>query len=168
MSGSRKYMAANDATAAKNGGGKHWTKAERQLRIATEVRPDPAVTAKKVMAPKWLTDAALRKEFYELSKILSGLGVGFCASDADFLGLYLTTKQEYLAASRHVRLALNSGDGKAAKTWTGTRDKLFSECRACANELGLTISSRCKLVAPEPKVEQENPLELLKRKYMEA
>lgn len=165
MSGSRKYMAANDAAAEKNGSGKHWTKAERELRLVTEVKPQ---AERKVMAPKWLTDKALREEFYELAKLLKAMDVGFCQPDGDFLAMYLATRQEYLAATKHVRLALNAGDAKAAKSWTGTRDKLFSECRACANELGLTISSRCKLVAPEPKTEVENPLETLRRKYMEA
>lgn len=165
MSGTRKYMAANDAAAEKNGSGKHWTKAERELRLLTEVKPQ---TEKKVMAPKWLTDKALREEFYELAKLLKAMDVGFCQPDGDFLATYLATRQEYLAATKHVRLALNDGDEKAAKTWTGTRDKLFTECRACANELGLTISSRCKLVAPEPKEEIENPLEALRRKYMDA
>ena len=29
------------------------------------------------------------------------------------------------------------------------RDKALKQCRACASDLGLTISSRCKLVAPK-------------------
>lgn len=165
MSGQRKYMAANDAAAQKNGSGKHWTKAERELRVLTEVKPK---AEKKVMAPKWLTNKTHRAEFYELAKLLKDMDVGFCQPDADFLAIYILTRTEYLAASNHVRKAVASGDSKEAKAWASTRDKMFSECRACANELGLTISSRCKLVAPEPEEQTVDPLAELRKKYMEA
>ena len=45
------------------------------------------------------------------------------------------------------------------------RVSIRSEARACAQELGLTISSRCKLVAPEPKDTGPNPLEELQKKF---
>lgn len=165
MSGQRKYMAANDAAAQKNGSGKHWTKAERELRVLTEVKPK---AEKKVMAPKWLANKDLRAEFYELAKLLRSMNVGFSQPDADFLAMYLTTRSEYLKTAGHVRRAITEGDSKGAKTWISSRDKLFSECRACANELGLTISSRCKLVAPEPEKQEADPLAELRKKYMEA
>lgn len=164
MSGQRKPMAVNLSIAAK-GGGKHWTKAEIEGRLAAEVKPS---TSKKVMAPKWLTDKDLREEFYSISKILTSMDVGFCQTDADFLGWYLTARQEYNAATRHVRLALNSGNPDDAKSWTATRNKFFSEAKACAQELGLTISARCRQVAPAPKEPEANPLDELRRKYKEA
>ena len=36
------------------------------------------------------------------------------------------------------------------------QDKSFKQCRACANDLGLTITSRCKLILPKT---PENPKE---------
>ena len=157
-------MAVNLSVVDK-GGGKHWTRAEKEERLASEVKPK---AGKKVTAPKWLTDEALRKEFYSISKILSDIGIGFCQTDADFLGWYLTARQEYNAATRHVRLALNSGNPDDAKSWASTRNKFFSEAKSCAQELGLTISARCKLVVPAPKEPEVDPLADLQRKYMEA
>ncbi len=154
-------MAANDAAAERRGSGKHWTKAERESRIRSEVKPK---SGKKVMAPKWLTDEKLRREFYEIAKMLGGLDVGFSQTDADFLGWYLTSRQEYNAASNHVRRAINGGDAVAASKWTKTRNTLFSEAKACAQMLGLTVDARCKLVAPEPKEQENDPLELLQSK----
>lgn len=166
MSGSRRYMTANDAAAAANGGGKHWTKSERALRLASEVKPP---TDKRVLAPKWLKDETLRKEFYSLRDQLVAMDTGFSKSDADFLAWYLTARQEYNAASNHVRKAINEGDPQAAAAWTRTRNKFFTEARACANELGLTINSRCKLIAP-PAEPEANPLEDLRKRFavMEA
>lgn len=162
MPGKRRPM---DVNLSVIDGGKHWTKAEKAERIASEVKPK---TDKKVMAPKWLTDETLRKEFYSIAKDLASWDVGFCQTDADFLGWYLTARQEYNAATRHVRLALNAGNPKDAKAWTATRKHFFSEAKACAQELGLTVSARCGLVAPARKEQEASPLEELRRKYMEA
>ncbi len=36
-----------------------------------------------------------------------------------------------------------------------TQDKLFKQCRVSASDLGLTISSRCKLVVPKKEDKKE-------------
>lgn len=161
MSGPRRYMAANDAAAERSGGGKHWTKSEREERLASEVKPE---TEKKVMAPKWLTDKGLREEFYAIAKILKSMDVGFCQTDADFLAWFITSRQEYNAVSRHVRAAINSGDAALASKWTKTRNTLFSEAKACAGMLGLTIDARCRLAVTQSKEPEEDPLEQLTAK----
>ena len=161
MSGTRRYMAANDAAAKANGSGKHWTKEERRLRELTEVKPK---AEKKIMAPKWLTAPELRREFYEIARMLSKMDIGFCQTDADFLGWFLTARMEYNAASGHLRRAIQDGDDKLAASWASTRNKFFSEAKACANELGLTVSSRCKLVAPVQEQEADDPLARLLEK----
>ena len=158
MAGSRKYMAANDAAAERNGSGKHWTKQERADRLASEVKPQQS---KKVMAPKWLTDETLRAEFYGYTKILQSMNVGFCQTDADFLAWYLTARQEYNAVSAHVRRAINSGDVGGASKWTRTRNTLFSEARSCAQMLGLSVDARCRLIAQPPQIPEDDPLDKL-------
>lgn len=158
MAGRKKFMAANDAAAERNGSGKHWTKAEREARIQSEVKPQ---SEKKVMAPKWLEDKELREEFYKYAAILKSMDVGFCQMDADFLGWYLTSRKEYNACSEYVREAIFVGDSKQASSWVKTRNTLFAQAKACAGELGLTIDARCNLVAPEKKDEDENPLAAL-------
>ena len=43
------------------------------------------------------------------------------------------------------------------------QDRALKQCRACANDLGLSISSRAKLVMPKPKGEvKENKFEKFK------
>lgn len=154
-------MAANDAAAERNGSGKHWTKQERAARTASEVKPK---ADKKVMAPKWLTDETLRAEFYGYAKILRSLDIGFCQMDADFLGWYLTARQEYNAVSAHVRRAINSGDAAGAAKWTRTRNTLFSEAKICAQTLGLTVDARCRLAVQQLPEVEDDPLEKLTQK----
>ena len=40
--------------------------------------------------------------------------------------------------------------GDDATVLMNLQDKAFKQCLACAKELGLTITSRCKLVVPQP------------------
>lgn len=148
--------------AAESGHGKHWTKDEIDQREKSEVKGN---SAKKVMAPKWLKDETQRKEFYALARQLVELNVGFCQMDADFLAWYLTTRQEYLAASNYVRKAIRDGNRDDASKWVKTRDTLFSEAKACAHELGLTVNSRCSLVVPAVQEEDNNPLDALREKF---
>ncbi|MFS1511918.1 hypothetical protein VQL36_05705 [Chengkuizengella sp. SCS-71B] len=42
---------------------------------------------------------------------------------------------------------------------TKSQDKYFSQCRAAASDLGLTISTRCKLVIPKQEVKEQTKLE---------
>ncbi|MGN7308777.1 P27 family phage terminase small subunit, partial [Bacillus subtilis] len=44
---------------------------------------------------------------------------------------------------------------------TLNQDKFFKQCRQAASDLGLTISSRCKLVVP--KKEEKEPSDVEKR-----
>ena len=37
------------------------------------------------------------------------------------------------------------------------QDKLFKQCRQTATDLGLTITSRCKIVLPKTKEEKKKP-----------
>ena len=57
--------------------------------------------------------------------------------------------------SRRKSTRLSSIDGDLESNcvllekYENLRDKALKQCRACASDLGLTISSRCKLVAPK-------------------
>lgn len=41
------------------------------------------------------------------------------------------------------------GTEKLAKEWTAVQSSYFRQCRQCAEVMGLSISSRCRLVVPE-------------------
>lgn len=139
MAGGRRPIEVLKAT-----GKKHLTKAETEARERSEVKPP---TPKQVRAPDFLpTD--LRKEFNDLSRQLVALEI-FAKLDRDTLARYLIAQQIYLRATNHVEAALDAGDQKEAVNWSSVQDRYFKQCRNCANDLGLTISSRCKLVVPQ-------------------
>ena len=169
MPGPRKYMAANDAAAAASGGGKHWTKAERQARLESEVKPPPPKSSDPSWIknpPDYLTEQQ-KKDFRRFARQLLALDVGFCQMDVEFLAWYIVARDEYEVASIHVQDALMDGASKPAATWIKTRNTLFAQARACANELGLTISSRCKLVIPQREDDEadRNPIIQLMERF---
>jgi len=48
--------------------------------------------------------------------------------------------------------------GEDATTLMGLQDKAFKQCMSCAKELGLTVTSRCKLVVPTPPDDEDDEL----------
>ena len=48
--------------------------------------------------------------------------------------------------------------GDDATVLMNLQDKAFKQCLACAKELGLTITSRCKLVIPTPPDDEDDEL----------
>ena len=56
---------------------------------------------------------------------------------------------------------MNSGNAKGALEWSTLEDRYFKQARACAGDLGLTVTSRCKLVLPPKEAEEDDPFEAL-------
>ena len=147
-------------------GRKHLSRAEEAERRKHEVKAPPAQRAKP---PKWLPEA-LKKEFRALGKKLIEAGL-YSDLDADTLGRYLIAQHEYLIATDEVQKALTrvpgSGrDQEGAESWGRIQERYFKQARNCANDMGLTMTSRCRLVVPESsqKQEPENPfLQLIER-----
>ena len=142
-------------------GRKHLSRSERAQRAAGEVRPAPP---KQLRAPEDLT-----AELKELG-LLSSL-------DYDTLARYLLARQSYLAATQEV-IALQRGaeradgsrviDTEALDVATRIQDRFFKQCRGCANDMGLTVTSRCRLVLPESaRPPEENAFERLMREKRE-
>jgi hypothetical protein len=48
--------------------------------------------------------------------------------------------------------------GDDATVLMNLQDKAFKQCLACARELGMTITSRCKIVVPPPPDDNEYEL----------
>ena len=111
-------------------GRKHLSRSEEAERRAGEVRVKPPKTAK---APKWLPEG-LRKDFRALGK--------------------------RLIATQETEAALRKRDSEAAEDWGRIQERYFKQARNCANDMGLTVTSRCRLVvptAPEQRPEDVNP-----------
>lgn len=142
-------------------GRKHLSRAEEAERRKHEVKAPPAQRAKP---PKWLPEA-LKKEFRALGKKLIEAGL-YSDLDADTLGRYLIAQHEYLIATSEVQKALSGRDQEGAESWGRIQERYFKQARNCANDMGLTMTSRCRLVVPESsqRQEPENPfLQLIER-----
>ena len=137
-------------------GKKHLTKAEIEERRSNEIK----VNFTDVKPPEYLTDEQ-KKEFTKIANILLDIGI-MSELDEDCLAHYLVANTNYIAYTNKLK-ELNSKLLKARKPQTKKaymseidmyliyQDRALKQCRACANDLGLSISSRCKLVMPPPK-----------------
>lgn len=132
-------------------GAKHLTKSEIAKREAEELNvPIPTV----VKPPDYIADAPkLVEEFNEIAEKLLALKI-LTELDADSLARYLLAKQNYLQYTSLLNSAIRKNKVAEMATIQTMQDKAFKQVRAAASDLGLTISSRCRLVvpqAPEPK-----------------
>lgn len=131
-------------------GKKHLTKAEIEQRRAAEVKPaKPA----RIKVPAWLPDV-LKKDFRNYARQLNELGI-YSDLDADLLGRYLIAQASWLKAGEYAMRYLSRGDSEMLSEWSGIQDRYYKEATAAARELGLTISSRCRLVIPKTAEEDE-------------
>lgn len=152
-------------------GRKHLTKAEIESRTETEVK----AKSDKIRAPSYLTND-LKREFRKISKELIEIGI-MSNLDCDCLARFLLSQKEYVKISIEI---YKRGPIKIVKyedfdeygNLINTReveeiddlyDKLtiqqgryFDRCRKAASDLGLSISSRCKLVMPKIEIVKEN------------
>lgn len=141
-------------------GKKHLTKAEIEERQKTEITTDHT----NVKPPDYLNEEEV-KEFYRISQILLDIGI-ITELDEDCLAHYLVSNSSYIKYTKKIRvledelLEAKRTDRKAKlkseiDTYLTYQDKALKQCRACANDMGLSISSRAKLVMPQPKEEKK-------------
>lgn len=138
----------------KSNGRKHLSRAEEAERRSREARVEPARTAKP---PKWLPEA-LKKDFRAVGRRLIAAGL-YTDLDADTLGCYLVAQHQWIIATGEAEQALAQRDQEQADAWGRVQDRYFKQARNCAGDMGLTVTSRCRLVVPEalkPK-EDDNP-----------
>lgn len=135
----------------------HLSKAEAAKRRAGEVQvPRP----KTVKVPKWIPES-LKKDFRRLGKQLLACGL-YTDLDADTLGRYLVAQHQYLIATDETEKNLARRDQEAADSWGRIQERYFKQARNCANDMGLTVTSRCRLVVPnfgtgQQSGEEDNP-----------
>lgn len=143
--------------ALKERGRKHLSKAEEAARRAGEVNVPKAKTAKP---PKWLP-TELTKDFRAIGKKLIAAGI-YTDLDADTLGRYLVAHQHYLSSTEQLNEAFEAEESDLGiiDAWSKIQERHFKQARNCANDLGLTVTSRCRLVVPEANkqaTEENNP-----------
>lgn len=138
-------------------GKKHLSKAEIEERRNSEVKP----IADNIIAPKILTKKQT-EDFYKIADQLKKLKI-LGETDVDALGRYIIARDMYDNAVKQMRKKEVKDNPYVFEKWLKIQDKLFKQCRACASDLGLTISSRCRLVVPEAK--KETPKENKFKKF---
>ena len=192
MAGKRRPMDVN-LSVVEGGKGKHWTKAEVEVRKAAEAKlPKPKV----LKPPTWLSDPAKKlfksyaKQLLEFpSGIISTLDVGTLARYCDCelaYGEASAQKSFWLEVSRRRLEAVCDPEALAAlgqdirkaeaayeeskkqvEFWINQMGKLEKIARGCATEMGMTISSRCRLVVPDSGTKEEaDPLEELRQQLL--
>lgn len=129
-------------------GRKHLTKAEIKERTEREIKP----IMDDVTAPSYLTSKQ-KKDFEKISGQLKKLKV-MGETDVDALARYIVANTFYVNAVKQMRKPAVMSDPEQFDKWASIQERYFKQCRSSANDLGLTISSRCRLVVPGPKEEQ--------------
>lgn len=146
-------------------GKKHLTKKEIADRLSTEVAP----CTDDLSAPSYLT-AAEKRRFDRIATQLDKLGI-LGETDTETLARYITAQGQYEKATKEMRklekerpkkedyLFDDNGGSpyylhldiwiKASESAAKLQDRYFKQAQTAAAALGLTISSRCKLVAPK-------------------
>jgi P27 family predicted phage terminase small subunit len=134
-------------------GAKHLTKSEIAKREAEELSvPIPSV----VQPPDYIADAPkLVEEFNDIAEKLLALKI-LTELDADSLARYLLAKQNYLQYTSLLNSAIRKNKVAEMATIQTMQDKAFKQVRAAASDLGLTISSRCRLVVPQAPAPKTN------------
>ena len=140
-------------------GSKHLTKAEIQERQAREIKP----ITDNIIAPGYLSKKQT-EEFYIISEQLKKLKI-MGETDVDAVDRYITARDFYVNAVKQMRKSEVRNNPLLFETWSKIQERYFKQCRSSATDLGLTISSRCKLVVPETKTEtpKENKFEKFKK-----
>ena len=192
MAGKRRPMDVNMAV-INGGGGKHWTKAEVEARKASEPKlPKP----KTLKPPSWLSDPA-KKLFKSYAKQLLDFPSGIISTlDAGTLARYCDCELSYAEASAQKSFWLEicrrslesicqpdevseSGTSSSnpeetylkaeeqVEIWSNKMVKFEKIARSCATEMGMTVSSRCRLVVPKSDTTPEaDPLEELQKMFL--
>lgn len=135
-------------------GKKHLTKDEYEERKSEELD----VPFKDVKAPSYLATKQKRK-FRELSKKLLALGI-MTELDIDCLARYIISHDLYLKYTGEINHVLEPDevDLQTLKELQNMQDKTFKQAQAAARDLGLTITSRCKIVIPTPPDDEDDEL----------
>ena len=137
-------------------GTNHLTKEQKQQRESEEI-PAPA---DNIVPPDFLT-AKQKKRFNEIAADLQAIGI-MANIDAPALARYVVAEYQYEKLTGIVRKILSRAEDVPeylAKVLTA-QDKLFRQCRAAASDLGMTITSRCRIVIPKAEAKPKNRFDM--------
>lgn len=128
-------------------GKKHLTKKEIEERLNSEIK----AKNDNVEAPSYLPDQ-LKEEFYRIANELIEIGI-MTNLDCEALARFIVSENQYQKVTKKILKSKNITDNYILLIQL--QEKLFKMSRTAASDLGLTISSRCKLVIPKKTEEQK-------------
>lgn len=136
----------------------HLTKAEIEKREKSEVQ----IIAEDVFPPAFLNKKQ-KDEFNKIAEKLKALGI-MSDLDCDVLARYIKAEANFIlyeklvAKTQKELLKTNESDiendivDKLMK-YEKLKNTAFNQCHSCASALGMTITSRCKIVVPQARDE---------------
>lgn len=132
-------------------GKKHFTKAELEERRNAEVNAD----TDNIVPPDYLTEKQAG-EFFALANELKRCEI-MTNLDCDALARFVVARSDYADYVKLMRSIPKTVDNlQELKEADKLKRGAFLDCNTAAKELGMTISSRCKLVVP--KKEESKPI----------
>lgn len=121
----------------------HLTKEEIKQRLESEVQP-----VNTDVVPPYYLSKKQKDEFNEIAGMLKALNV-LNETDADAVARYVLSRALYIDLTKQLSKKEILNDPDVLDKYIKNQDKAFKQCRAAAGDLGLTITSRAKLVVPE-------------------
>ena len=132
-------------------GKKHFTKTELEERKNAEVTAE----ADNIAPPDYLTEKQAG-EFFALANELKRCEI-MTNLDCDALARFVVARSDYADYVKLMRSIPKTVDNlQELKEADKLKRGAFLDCNTAAKELGMTISSRCKLVVP--KKEESKPI----------
>lgn len=131
-----------------NGNPSHLTREEIAQRESAELH----APADNITAPGYLSQEQ-KESFTQIARQLCELNI-MSNLDCSALARYIQSEERYRIYDEAVSDYLKTNEIdldyiKVLEKLENLRDKAFKQCRYSAADLGLTIASRCRLVAPQ-------------------
>ena len=131
---------------------KHLTKAEIEERQENEVN----APSDKISAPSYLTPD-LKREFNKIAGQLIDIGI-MTNLDVDALARFIIARAMYVTLSMQIIKQPNLLMSDKYPQIAINQDKAFKQCSATARDMGLTISSRCRLIMPKAGIGKDDEI----------
>ena len=134
--------------------GAHISKDELQERKDRELK----VPFTNVKPPSYLNKSQ-KKKFKDIAGKLVKLGI-MTELDVDCLARYVLTQDLYLKYTEQITKLLEDDEPSITllKELQNLQDKAFKQAQSSARDLGLTITSRCKIVLPPTPEDDDDEL----------
>ena len=128
-------------------GKKHLTKEEIEKRRNEEIKVDLL----DISVPTGLTKRQ-ENEFIDIAKKLQHVKI-MTELDEEALARYIITNSQYKKIAKKLQLAINKKEMNCDEInkYQSIHDKLLKQVRLLASDLGLTVTSRSRLILPPSK-----------------